>query len=407
MSYQTDSTQPPEAPTEDMMQNAPSGLQHSKVITLCARERRSGPRFDLLLLGDTSFGESYQERREESGRENILKTRGYDHSLSALRTVLERADFTIANLETPVTDIDASPLAGTKRYIHKADVRLTPEYLRRHRFGAVSLANNHALDYGTEGLAQTLDVLEANGCATFGAGRSRAEAEEPLLLELNSGDMCQRIAVFAGYDHSQSAEAAPESPTAQLCPLDPARIAHRIEQLKAAHPGLLAIAFPHWGDNYAWRSNRQRRIADGLVAAGIDVILGHGAHMLQEIETRGGRWVTFSLGNFVFNSPGRYSMLVAPPYSLVARLIARPEAATWSIGVRLYPIVSDNERTDWCPRLVSEHEFETVRYLIAAKSGAFSLRSGTDRIGHYLRFQVRAGVDEAAPTSPREHSGAG
>jgi poly-gamma-glutamate capsule biosynthesis protein CapA/YwtB (metallophosphatase superfamily) len=150
-----------------------------------------------------------------------------------------------------VTDIDASPLAGTKRYIHKADARLTPEYLRRHRFGAVSLANNHALDYGTEGLAQTLDVLEANGCATFGAGRSRAEAEEPLLLELNSGDMCQTIAVFAGYDHSQSAEAAPESPTAQLCPLDPARIAHRIEQLKAAHPGLLAIAFPHWGDNYA------------------------------------------------------------------------------------------------------------------------------------------------------------
>jgi hypothetical protein len=60
---------------EDMMQNAPSGLQHSKVITLCARERRSGPRFDLLFLGDTSFGESYQERREESGRENILKTR--------------------------------------------------------------------------------------------------------------------------------------------------------------------------------------------------------------------------------------------------------------------------------------------------------------------------------------------
>lgn len=389
----------------DMKQNAPSGLQYSKVITLRARTRRSGPRFDLLFLGDTSFGESYQERREESGRENILKTRGYDHSLSAVRTVLERADFTIANLETPVTDIDASPLAGRKRYIHKADVRLTPEYLRRHRFGAVSLANNHALDYGTAGLAQTLDVLEANGCATFGAGRSRAEAEEPLLLELNSGDMCQSIAVFAGYDHS--AEAAPGSPTAQLCPLDPARIAHQVRKLKAAHPGLLAIAFPHWGGNYAWRSNRQRRLADDLVAAGIDVILGHGAHMLQEIETRGGRWVAFSLGNFVFNSPGRYSMFVAPPYSLVSRLIARPEAATWSIGVRLYPIVSDNERTDWCPRFVSEHEFETVRYLLAAKSCAFPLRAGTDRIGHYLRFQVRTGVDEAARTSPREHPGAG
>jgi hypothetical protein len=385
----------------DMKESAPSRSQPLKAITLRARKRRSGPRLDLLFLGDTSFGENYQERREERGRENILKTRGYDHCLSALRTVLERADFTIANLETPVTDIDASPLAGKKRYIHKADIRLTPEYLKRHRFGAVSLANNHALDYGTEGLAQTLDVLEANGFATFGAGRSRAEAEEPLLLELDSGDMCQSIAVFAGYDHSLSAEAAPGNSTAQLCPLDPARIAHQLRELRAAHPDLLAIAFPHWGENYAWRSNRQRRLADDLVAAGIDVILGHGAHMLQEIETRRGRWVAFSLGNFVFNSPGRYSMYVAPPYSLVSRLIAWPEAATWSIDVRLYPIVSDNERTDWCPRLVSEHEFETVRYLVAAKSDAFQLRAGTDRIGYYLQFRVRPGVEEAARASPR------
>jgi hypothetical protein len=111
--------------------------------------------------------------------------------------------------------------------------------------------------------------------------------------------------------------------------------------------------------------------------------------MLQQIERYDEKWVAFSLGNFVFNSPGRYAMFTAPPFSMMARLIAIPKAEAWSLSVRFYPIVSDNLQTDWCPRHVNDSEFEAIRYVLAAKSKTKLPQTGRDRVGHYLQIRVK------------------
>ena len=113
----------------------------------------------LLFVGDTSFGENYQDKLEREGDSHLLKTRGYDYSLQQLRPLLDNADFTIANLETPITKLSVSPHTGKKKFIHWDNPTEAPAALQRHRIHAVSLANNHTLDFGVPGLEETFAAL--------------------------------------------------------------------------------------------------------------------------------------------------------------------------------------------------------------------------------------------------------
>ena len=72
----------------------------------------------LLFVGDTSFGENYQDELERDGEPHLLKTRGYDYSLQQLNPLLHNADFTIVNLETPIPKLSVSPHTGKKKFIH-------------------------------------------------------------------------------------------------------------------------------------------------------------------------------------------------------------------------------------------------------------------------------------------------
>ena len=255
----------------------------AKSISVKARATTAGPRLSIVFAGDTSFGENYQEDRERRGKENILKSRGYDYTLANFVSTLAEADLTIVNLETPVTSLRKSPFAGRKSYIHYADVKKTPNRLWDNNIRAVSLANNHSFDFGAEGFEQTLRVLRKKGIVCFGAGPDRAAAMEPLLVRAAIGDMQLNLAVFAAYGASTKALArfgcAARADRGGLAALSPRRIRERIRRLKADDPALIAIAFPHWGSNYAWRSDRQSRLANELLDAGIDLILGHGAHL--------------------------------------------------------------------------------------------------------------------------------
>jgi poly-gamma-glutamate capsule biosynthesis protein CapA/YwtB (metallophosphatase superfamily) len=361
-------------------------------VTLMPRPRRTGPRLDLLFLGDTYFGESYQAARQAKGEENVLETRGYDDAFTNLRAFLATSDLAIANLETPVTTATVSPFEGRKRYLHRADVAQAPLYLARNRVTAVSLANNHAFDFGSAGLEQTIAALDAHGVRWIGAGERGVGTGRPLLIEFGGDSRPLRIAIFAGY------AAPPDNPMlaagdcgVRPCLIDTDRIAADIAALRAGDPDMLVVAFPHWGLNYGWRSARQRTTGDRLLQAGVDLVLGHGAHRLQEIERRSGRWVVFGLGNFVYNSPGRYRRAGSPPFSLVARLVARPRPDRWSVSVRLYPIVSDNRLTDYRPRLATDAEFEQVRGVLAERRPHTSLSDGRDRHGRYLQLRILPG----------------
>ena len=354
-----------------------------KRLELTAKDRGSGQSLEILLVGDTDFGESYRVLCEQRGLDHPLPKRGYDSSFVHLHAALIDADLVVANLETPITDLARSPFAGDKTYIHWADVEKAPRHLLRQNIRVVSVANNHTLDYGAGGLAQTFRVLDEHAITCLGGG---ANASAPLVIDASIGASRCRIAVFAAFD-------ATDGETNGLASLDAKRIANQVRELRAADPNILIIAFPHWGPNYKWRNERQERQASALLDVGVDLIVGHGAHMLQEIERRDERWIVYGLGNLVFNAPGRYRKHGAPPISLIAKLIVAPDGGGLTISLRLYPIVTDNKITDYRTQFTTEDEFAEVGRLLFAKSDdaiglGRQMRSGRDGAGLFLELPV-------------------
>ena len=106
------------------------------------------PGFNVLLLGDTYFGESYHDRLASEGRDPVLRTRGREYFIANFTEILASADYTVMNLETPATDRFPSPYADQKDYLHYADPDATPRMLARYGVDLASLGNNHAFDYG-------------------------------------------------------------------------------------------------------------------------------------------------------------------------------------------------------------------------------------------------------------------
>lgn len=330
----------------------------------------AGEVISILFAGDTSYGENYQEGYAAAGRENIIASRGYDYSIAGLKGLLAACDLNILNLETPLTSLKKSPLVGKEpcHYSHPTDATAA---MHKHRVHVVSLANNHAMDFGSAGLDETLESLQRAGIESFGAGQDERSAGAPYIKEFSLAGQQFRIAVIGAFEYRKAYKpydfyARGDKPGASQIDVD--RIAQQIMELRKQYDDLFIVIFPHWGENYVWRSKKLQTLGRKFVDAGADLVVGHGAHCIQEIEKYRGRWIFYSIGNFMFNSEGRYAKLKAPPYSMPLVLHVSATDGHLSKTLRAYPIVSDNRLTDYQPRLVNPKELEEVRTLLVQHS---------------------------------------
>lgn len=383
---------------------APLGLLRLPLFLACLAAgcaapapREGGPdRFTILFGGDTSYGENYQLAYERSGHPNVLRSKGYDHSPAKLKPLLLSSDLVVANLETPVTSLRHSPLLD-KELTHWSDIDRTPAGLARHNIRVVSLANNHAMDMGARGLAETLATLTVAGIESFGAGMNEEAASRPWSrdIRVGAGVLAVRIigtfTLSRTYDEKYSFYADGERPGVYALRQD--RLVRQLRELRAAEPESYLVVFPHWGSNYRWSNRAQTRLAHSMIDAGADLVVGHGAHMLQEIERYRGKWIAYGIGNLMFNSGGRYRKLGAPPYSMPARLILEDESGSLRKTLRFYPIVSNNELTGFQPRMVTFREFAQVYALLRERSWdpeVFSESTviGRDEVGTFIEVRL-------------------
>lgn len=346
----------------------------------------------ILIGGDVSHGESYARPGVIEGAQ-VLATRGYDYSLLGLAPLLRRADYTILNLETPVTDLKRSPLSEAgKDFLHWTHPDKAPDSLAAWGVDAVSLANNHTLDYGLPGLEQSFDALRRHGISWFGAGDNEADAALPLIraFRMPSGRTV-RIALFGQFEYRESYDkkynfyAAGERGGAHLLSVE--RFADQVRDYKARFPDLFVIAYPHWGSNYAWRSEKQARLGRGLVDAGADMVIGHHGHTLQEVERYKGKWILYGIGNFMFNSRGRFAQYPQVlPYSLAVELLFADGPGAPLPETRLYPILSDNVVTEFQPRIAGPADAAKVFDTLARKSavpGLARMATRSDEAGGF------------------------
>jgi len=234
------------------------------------------------------------------------------------------ADITMVNLETAVTD------RGTevpKEFTFRAPATAFAA-LRSAGVDVVTLANNHGMDFGEEGLLDTLAAAEdpATGLPLVGAGHDVTEAYEPFRVTLRG----QRISVFGASRVTDGHLIEPWTATDDRPGLaiaeDPTRL---VEAVAAERPHTdTLVVYLHWGrEREPCPIADQPEVADALIAAGADVVVGSHAHVPLAGGMRGGSYVHYGLGNFVFGSAGG-----ASAESGVLRLTLtgrRVDAADW------------------------------------------------------------------------------
>lgn len=341
----------------------------------------------LTFCGDTSLGYSYLHGRKRRATvyERLLVNPG--SFFDGVGHLVRDSDHLVMNFEAVLSDAPLEPLEG-KEYPGIDDPAATVATLKALGVTAVNMANNHAMDFSDPGLRRSLDTFAQAGIASFGAGLDAARAARPLEIDVPTAAGPKKVFVFAGLragpKYRREFRFFADTDKPGVAALDPVGFRAAVAALRAAHPDALVIACPHWqGRDYQDISDRIRAYCRGLVDDGADLVLAHGTHKMDAVEFHEGGLIAYSIGNFVFNSPGRYRSLQALPYSLVARIELRCDADGWQIAPRFYPINTDNKRTDYRVRPVTPEEFAVVAEKFPA------LAPAEDARGAHLRVATR------------------
>jgi poly-gamma-glutamate capsule biosynthesis protein CapA/YwtB (metallophosphatase superfamily) len=228
---------------------------------------------------------------------SAIAARGPHRPWTRVAPLLRAADLALVNLECAVSSRGA-PLAG-KQYTFRGPPAALAG-VARAGVDAVSVANNHSLDYGAEAFLDTLARARRAGVEPVGGGAGLAAARRPVLFERGG----LRVALL-GYSDVRPLgfDAGPGKPGAARADLGWIRE----DVARARRLADIVVVYFHWGTELARRPDaRQRRFADAALGAGATVVLGAHPHVLQPLERRGGRIIAWSLGNLVFGagSPG-------------------------------------------------------------------------------------------------------
>jgi len=237
-----------------------------------------------------------------------------------ITSVLKSADFTAVNLETPVTDRGRPQL---KTY-HFATTPGAFTALRDAGVDVVTMANNHILDYGQTGLADTLAAAKAAHFAYVGAGLNAAGAWAPYVRTING----TKIAIVGVSQVAELAASwvATASRPGEANAIDLGRTLAAVRAAKRL--ARIVVVFMHWGtEGMACPDQNQLSLAPKLAAAGASIIIGTHAHTLQGSGWLGHTFVAYGMGNFLWwensysTATGVLKLTLHPHAPLTARFI--------------------------------------------------------------------------------------
>jgi poly-gamma-glutamate capsule biosynthesis protein CapA/YwtB (metallophosphatase superfamily) len=229
----------------------------------------------LALAGDTMLGRTVAERIARAGPESLVA--------DEVVAVVQDADLFVLNLESCISERGERWPDPDKPFFFRAPPAAT-EVLNRLGVDCVTLANNHALDFGPEALLDTFEHLRDAGIVWVGAGVDRRQARTPAILEAQL-----RLAVLGCTDHPAEYAAREDAPG----------VAYGLEWVRAAIATVdadVTLVTPHWGPNMAAEPMpRVRRAAAELTSAGATLVVGHSAHVFHGVKDG----VLYDLGDFL------------------------------------------------------------------------------------------------------------
>ena len=270
------------------------GLESGEAAKAGADGSQEDQTVSVVFAGDILFDESYAIMASMKQRGGRIE----DGISEGLLKRLRAADIFMVNNEFPYTD-RGTPTAG-KTFTFRARPEYA-SYLLDMGADLVSLANNHAYDYGEISLLDSLDTLEGIGIPYVGAGRDVEEASEPVYMEVNGLTSAFVAATQIERMASPDTKGATETSAGVFRCLEIGPLLETVREAKEKSD--FTIVFIHWGTEGTdaldhWQLEQAPQIAE----AGADLIIGAHPHVLQPVGFLGDVPVVYSLGNFLFNS---------------------------------------------------------------------------------------------------------
>jgi poly-gamma-glutamate capsule biosynthesis protein CapA/YwtB (metallophosphatase superfamily) len=247
-----------------------------------------GDAFQLLLVGDCMLGR---------GVNQALNRQPAEFPWGNTLPLFGNADGRICNLECVLSDRGA-PWSEYYKAFHFQSAGKNVAVLTAAGIHAVSIANNHALDYGYDALEQMLEILDGAHIAHGGAGANLAHALQIARFEIQG----RRFGLLAFTDNEPPWEATGERAGVLYIPvtLEDPRAQNLLNIIRGRKDLDTLIVSAHWGSNWGHQPPQDHiRFGHALIDAGADVIFGHSSHVFRGIEFYKNRAILYSTGNFV------------------------------------------------------------------------------------------------------------
>jgi poly-gamma-glutamate capsule biosynthesis protein CapA/YwtB (metallophosphatase superfamily) len=242
------------------------------------------PEVSLVAVGDIMLSRTVAKRMHQYGP---------DYPFASTTAFIRSADIAFGNLETSITPGEAvQPMEMSFRADPEA-----AQALKDAGFDILSLANNHTPNFGAQGLLDTFHYLDSVGIAHAGAGPDSVGAHAPAFLNVRG----IRFAFLAYNDHDvvpPEYEAGEHHAGTAIM-----HIEDMVSAVKAAKTQAdIVIVSMHSGIEYeATPDDSQIAFAHAAIDAGAEMVIGHHPHVVQTMEVYKGKYIFYSLGNFIFD----------------------------------------------------------------------------------------------------------
>jgi poly-gamma-glutamate synthesis protein (capsule biosynthesis protein) len=288
-------------------------------------------KISILITGDFYAGNRIDD---------LIVHEKYNDIYNDFLPFIRSSDIAVTNLESPLTDYN-KPIPKTGPAIKAS--KKTMEALKYAGFNLLTLANNHIMDFGRQGLVDTLELCEKNKIDYVGAGMNQKEASEVFYQEIKGKKLA-----FINIAENEWSTTQGNEPGAN--PLNPVANFYSIMEAKGNADFVFVIV--HGGhEMYNLPSPRMKETYRFFVDAGASAVIGHHTHCFSGYEVYNGSPIFYSLGNFLFDWPGKQNSIWNTGYAVKFSITAVDlsydlipyEQCAEKVGVNLMDSKSEEE----------------------------------------------------------------
>ncbi|WP_328940412.1 CapA family protein [Streptomyces sp. NBC_00250] len=368
-----------------------------------SQSRPGGRVFTVAAAGDVLIHPELVQQAAKDAKRSGKGEAGldFDPLMSGVRPVISKADLAICHMETPV-GTPRGPFEGYPEFLVPPQILTT---LKDVGYDTCSTASNHTYDHGLKAVTRTLDTMDRVGLGHAGSARTPEEAEK-----INIRDVKGVKVAHLAYSWESFLNPTPQKERWAFNRIgtDEIKKAEARARKQGAEVVILSL---HWGlEHYNEPSVPQLQLADRITKeTGIDLVIGHHAHVVQPIQKLNGTWVAYSLGNQV----ARHSTPTGlTEEGAIGWFEFRETASGWDVAARyrttLVDIPPEAEPGEELPRgAVEDHRLVDVGRVLADPGDLSAdrlarYRLAAERTRGFLFNRGAPGGDGLAELSPED-----